>query len=143
MLFFTDNGYLEVLSEPQFENVFTLQATDPEVLDLFLPHTPASIMINRRSKFPYVLHVRKEKVAEILDCIAVLFEVEESASSISARVPIYLVEGKDLTVQKPVKLLVKAMEFKEMKQQVESLVDVALYPIYKSLDDIMDEGGLR
>lgn len=143
MLFFTDDGYLEVVSEPQFENVFTLQATDPKALNPFLEHTPASVMMNRRSRFPYVLHVRKDKVAEVLGCIAVLFEVEQSSVAISARVPIYLVEGKDAVEELPVKLLVKSLEFKELKQEVESLLDVAMYPIYKPLDDIMEEGGFR
>lgn len=144
MLFLTENGYLEVLSEPQFENVFTLQSTDPGVLKKFEPHTPASIMVNRRSKMPYVLHVRKEKVAEVLDCVSVLLEKNESAASpISARVPIYLVEGLDSEAKKQVKLLVKSLEFDEMKEQIESLEDVAFYPIYKPLTDIMEEGGLR
>lgn len=143
MLFFTENGFLEVLSESQFENVFTLQATDATDLIPFTEHTPATVMFNPRSSYKYVLYVRKEVVAEILNFIPVLFEVETSNVVISARVPLYLVEGIDPVAQTPVKLLLGSMEFKGMREQIDSLVDMAMYPIFKSPDAIMDEGGLR
>lgn len=143
MLFFTENSYLEVLSEPNFENVFTLRSTSPFALKPFEPHTPASIMLNRRSKFPYVLHVRREKVAEILDCIAVLIETEITNYPVSARVPIYLVEGHDPLSRAIVKLLVKASEFDIYLDEIEALRDVAFFPIYKPLEEIMEEGGFK
>lgn len=143
MLFFTDAGYLEVLSEKAFENVFTLQASTPDALKLFEAHTPASIMVNRRSRYPYVLHVRKEKVAEVLDCVSVLFDTEVAQLPISARVPLYLVEGKDANSQEPVRYLLSAIEFDTYKSELEALVDTATFPIYKRLDEIMDEGGLK
>lgn len=142
MLFFTKNGFLEVLSEPQFENVFTLQATDAGDLIPFTSHTPATVMFTPRSDYKYVLYVRKEKVAEILEFIPVLFETDRAQLPLSARVPLYLIEGLDPFEGKAVKLLVEAIELKGMQSKIESLVDVAMYPIFKSPDAIMDEGGL-
>lgn len=143
MLFFTENGFLEVLSEPQFENVFTIQATDAADLIPFVDHSPTAVMFNPRSSYKYVLYVRKEKVAELLDFIPVLFESENAHVSLSKRVPLYLVEGTDPVIDAPVKFLLSAMEFKGMQKQIDSLVNVATYPIFKPPREIMDEGGLR
>lgn len=143
MLFFTQNGFLEVLSEAQFENVFTIQATDAADLVLFAEHTPTAVMFNPKSSYKYVLYVRKEKVAELLDFIPVLFEKEDAHLSLSKRVPLYLIEGNDPITNSPVRLIISSHEFPGMQKRIDSLVDVATFPIYKSPDDLMSEGGLR
>lgn len=142
MLFFTENGFLEVLSESQFENVFTLHATNAADFVQFVDHTPATVMFNPQSVYQYALWVRKEIVAEILGFIPVLFEVETSKVAVSTRVPLYLVEGTDPVAQTPVKLLLGAREFMGMRHQIDSLVDMAMYPIFTSPEAIMNRGGL-
>lgn len=141
MLFFTENGFLEVLSESQFENVFTLHATNAADFVQFTDHTPATVMFSPGSFYQYALWVRKEIVAEILGFIPVLFEVETSRVAVSTRVPLYLVEGKDPVAQTPVKLLLGAKEFMSMREQIDSLVDIAMYPIFSSPEAIMKRGG--
>lgn len=143
MLFPTEHGFLQVSAEKEFSNVFTLQATDVRDLKPFEARTPASIMVNRRAQFPFVLHVRKEVVAEVLDCLAILFETEDSNKQISAHAPMLLVDGKSSETEERVKLLLQSVELDEMKNEIAEIVDFACYPIYKPLTVIMEEGGLR
>lgn len=142
MLFLTKNGFLEILSESQFTNVFTLHATDAADLVQFVDHTPATVLFNPRSECKYVLWMRKEIVAELLDFIPVLFETENTLLAVSKRVPLYLVEGVDPISNTPVKLLVSSMEFKGMQVQIDALIDMAMYPIYSSPEALMDAGGI-
>lgn len=142
MLFITENGFLDVVYEPNFKNVFTLQTNDFEALKKFAPHTPAKIMRSRRAtRYPYMLHVRKEIVAKILGYLPILFEAEVLDKPISANAPLFLLEGVDVEYASEFKLLAEPDELPGIQKSLAQISDLAIYPVYSTPDAMMEGGG--
>ena len=50
MLVLTETGFLEIVKEPQFEEIYTVQATDLNSVRLIRKHTMAKSVLNDYSR---------------------------------------------------------------------------------------------
>ena len=131
MLFLTKNGFLQLVAESKFKNVITLQTNDRAALDAFEGLTPSKVMVNVRDiQYPYVLHVRKEVVAEVLDCPTVLLPGAVSIGIVSAVPKAYVLEGYDRDFATPVKVDASPDELTGLTKSLGELENLAIYPIY-------------
>lgn len=142
MLFLTDQGFLNVVVEPQFTGVFTLQTNDRSALEPFENQGPAKVMVNPQDiTYPYVLHVRKEIVAEVLDCPALLWECELATRAISAKPLAFAIEGFDRDYAQPVLTYSRLDELAGLKESLHSLENIAIYPMYVDVRKDMNVEG--
>ncbi|WP_138275916.1 hypothetical protein [Rhodoluna limnophila] len=131
MLFLTQNGFLQLVDESKFRNVITLQTNDRAALDAFEELTPSKVMVNVRDhQYPYVLHVRKEVVAEVLDCPTLLLPGAVTGGIVSASPKAYVLEGYDRDYATPVKVDARPDELDGLTKTLGDLENLAIYPVY-------------
>lgn len=142
MLFLTNYGFLNVVFEPQFIGVFTLQTNDRSALEPFEDRGPSTVMVNANDiTYPYVLHVRKEIVAEVLDCPALLWECELATKPVSAKPFAFAIEGFDRDYAQPVLTYSRPDELPGLTDSLHSLENIAIYPMYVDVRKDMNRAG--
>ncbi len=131
MLFLTQNGFLQLVDESKFKNVITLQTNDREALGAFEALSPSKVMMNVRDiQYPYVLHVRKEVVADVLGCTTVLLPGAVSGGIVSAAPKAYVLEGYDRDFASPVTVDASPDELEGLTKSLSELENLAVFPIY-------------
>ena len=68
MLVLTKTGFLEVVKEPQFDNIYTVQATDLDSIKLLRKHTQSRSILNDYSRtYRYFTYAYLEDIATAFD----------------------------------------------------------------------------
>jgi hypothetical protein len=68
MLVLTETGFLEIVKEPQFEEIYTVQATDLNSVRLIRKHTMAKAVLNDYSrKFRFYTYAYLDGISRALD----------------------------------------------------------------------------
>lgn len=84
MLVPTKTGFVEIVKEPQFEEIFTIQATDLDSARLFRKHTQARMIFNDYSKtYRFLTYAYALDISAALEMPFREKDVEELTKNIS------------------------------------------------------------
>jgi hypothetical protein len=84
MLVLTETGFLEIVKEPQFEEIYTVQATDLNSVRLIRKHTMAKSVLNDYSrKYRFYTYAYLDGISRALDMPINPKEIETLERNIS------------------------------------------------------------
>jgi len=84
MLVPTETGFIEIVKEPQFDDIYTVQATDSKSIRMFVRNTMARIIRNDYSKtYRFQTHAHLHEISRSLDMPIRSKEIEELDRNIS------------------------------------------------------------
>ena len=139
MLVPTQNGFLEIVKEPQFEDIYTIKATNIESARLFRKHTRARINFNDYDKtFKFTTYAHTEDIKAALDMRFKTTDIEELDRDISPAPVGYRCLGFWHDKDEDVQVDVLAEEFDDFRYGNDFYFDEFFaWPLFSMTDELV------
>lgn len=139
MLVPTQNGFLEIVKEPQFEDIYTIKATNIESARLFRKHTRARINFNDYDKtFKFTTYAHAEDIKAALDMRFKTTDIEELDRNISPAPVGYRCLGFWHDKDEDVQVDVLAEEFDDFRYGNDFYFDEFFaWPLFSMTDELV------
>lgn len=138
MLVPTKTGFVEIVREPQFDEILTIQATDLDSARLFRQHTQARVIFNDYSKtYRFVTYAYASDIAAALKMKFKENDIEELDKNISPAPVGYRCLGFWHDRDEDVQLDVLAEELESFKEGHDlSFDEFFVWPIFHLTDEL-------
>lgn len=139
MLVPTQTGFIEIVKEPQFEDIYTIKTTNVESARLFRKHTRARINFNDYDKdFKFTTYAHGEDIKAALDMKFKLADIEELDRNISPAPVGYRCLGFWHDKDEDVQIDVLAEEFDDFKDGNDFYFDEFFaWPLFSMTDELV------
>lgn len=138
MLVLTKTGFVEIVKEPQFDEILTIQATDLDSARLFCQLTRARVIFNDYSKtYRFITYAYASEIAAALKMKFKENDIEELAKNISPAPVGYRCLGFWHDRDEDVQLDVLAEELEAFKEGHDlSFDEFFVWPIFHLTDEL-------
>ena len=141
MLVLTETGFIEIVKEPQFEDIYTVQSTDLNGVRLFKKHTRAKSVLNDYSqKYRFYTYAHLDDISRALDMPIKAADIETLDRNISPAPVGYRVLGfwhdKDDDIQADV----LASELDDFRYGTDFYFDeFRAWPLFHMTDELVEQ----
>jgi hypothetical protein len=141
MLVLTQTGFIEIVKEPQFNEILTIQATDLDSVRLFRQHTQARMMFNEYSKtLRFFTYANASDISAALNMKFREKDIEELDKNISPAPVGYRCLGFWHDRDEDVQLDVLAEELEAFKEGHDlSFDEFFVWPLFHMTDELIEQ----
>ena len=141
MLVLTQTGFIEIVKEPQFNEILTIQATDLDSVRLFRQHTQARMIFNDYSKtFRFFTYAYASDISAALNMKFRERDIEELDKNISPAPVGYRCLGFWHDRDEDVQLDVLAEELEAFKEGHDlSFDEFFVWPLFHMTDELIEQ----
>jgi hypothetical protein len=141
MLIPTKTGFIEIVKEPQFNEILTIQATDLDSVRLFRQHTQARMIFNDYSKtFRFFTYAYASDISSALNMKFREKDIEELDKNISPAPVGYRCLGFWHDRDEDVQLDVLAEELEAFKEGHDlSFDEFFVWPLFHMTDELIEQ----
>lgn len=138
MLFLTENDFIDVVKEEQFQDVVTVSASSPLVLSRFRRYSEGKIIMNADNMvFPYIVHVTIDDAAHLIKSSRVYGA--EKVANFSPEPVAYCYRGYERETENPTWGYCWPAEVDDVYFSLDDLEDVRFYPLFEIPKELQDE----
>jgi hypothetical protein len=141
MLVPTRTGFLEVVKEPQFENIYTVQATDLDSIRLLRKHTQARSVLNDYSRtYRFFTYAYLEDISRALDMPINASEIELLERNVSPAPVGYKVLGFWHDKEDNIQAEVLSEELEDFQNGTDFNFDeFRAWPLFHMTDELVEQ----
>jgi hypothetical protein len=141
MLIPTKTGFLEIVKEPQFEDIYTVQATDLDSIRLMRKHTQARSVLNDYSRtYRFFTYAYLEDIATALKMPINSKDIETLDKNISPAPVGYQVLGFWHDKDDDIQAEVLAEELEQFKYETDFHFDeFRAWPLFHMTDELVEQ----
>ena len=141
MLVLTESGFLEIVKEPQFEDIYTVQSTDLASVRVFRKHTRSKTALNDYSRtYRFYAYGYLQDIAKALDMQIDAKDIETLDKNISPAPVGYTVLGFWHDKEGDIQAEVLAEELKEFRDGTDFHFDeFRAWPLFHMTDELIEQ----
>ena len=141
MLVITESGFIEIVKEPQFEDIYTIQATDLNSARLFRKHTMAKSVLNDYSRtYRFYSYAYLEDISRALDMPIKKESIETLERNISPAPVGYRVYGFWHDREGDIQADVLAEELDDFRYGTDFYFDeFKAWPLFHMTDELVEQ----
>jgi hypothetical protein len=141
MLVLTESGFLEIVKEPQFEDIYTVQSTDLASVRVFRKHTRSKTALNDYSRtYRFYAYGYLQDIAKALDMQIDAKDIETLDKNISPAPVGYTVLGFWHDKEGDIQAEVLAEELKDFRYGTDFHFDeFRAWPLFHMTDELIEQ----
>ena len=141
MLVPTQTGFLEIVKEPQFEDIYTVQATDLDSIRLMRKHTQARSVLNDYSRtYRFFTYAYLEDISKALKMPIKSGDIEPLDRNVSPAPVGYRVLGFWHDKEDDIQAEVLAEELEEFQNETDFHFDeFRAWPLFHMTDELVEQ----
>lgn len=141
MLVLTESGFLEIVKEPQFEDIYTVQSTDLNSVKLFRKHTRSKAVLHDYSRtYRFYVYAYLEDIAKALGMAINSADIETLDKNISPAPVGYRVLGFWHDKEDDIQADVLAEELKDFRFGTDFYFDeFRAWPLFHMTDELIEQ----